>query len=167
MVIRESRTKASRTRESEKSKDEPEGKTFDDHDQEDESIIEDAAEEGAAVITHHRKDIQSTQKIVELLKGQLVAAAKSREELEEEIIEETAKGGGRGGEGVDIKRRTQLMRAVSLPAHSGVLRDLALAQKHLITIERTAWNLNDGFDPDDEIIDEIPIVAVEPKERDE
>lgn len=41
------------------------------------------------------------------------------------------------------RRRTQLMRLVSLASHAGVLRDLSAAMKNLIPLERQAYNLDE------------------------
>jgi hypothetical protein len=41
-----------------------------------------------------------------------------------------------------------MLKAVSLPTHAGVLRDLSIAQKNLIYLERQAFNLNDKEDAD-------------------
>lgn len=123
-------------------------------------IIEEKSDELVRVRQLHRSDIKKSLGIVKILQDQLISAAEHRAEIEEEIIEETGPNEITGK--INQKRRISMMRAVSLPAHAAILRDLSVAQKNLIGLERQAWNLNDTFDPDAEEITEIPIVGVEP-----
>lgn len=102
----------------------------------DREIVEAAATTGAEVVRRHRRDISKGQDIVSMLFGQLEDAASNRAELEEAIEEET-----KGDE--TSRRRTQLMRLVSLASHAGVLRDLSAAMKNLIPLERQAYNLDE------------------------
>lgn len=120
-------------------------------------IIKVAAERAVQVIKAHRQDIAKSQSIVQMLQGQLEEAASTRSALDEAIIDETAadKNGGK----VDAQRRWKLRQAVSLPSHAGVLRDLSLAQKNLIGLERQAFNLN-GHTPEDDPITGITIIGV-------
>lgn len=114
----------------------------------DEQIIEEASERGANVQRLHQKSIQSAQVVVDILKDQLKGAAGNREDIEGAIFDETKEDG-------DAKRRNAMMKAVSLPTHAGVLRDLSVAMKNLIPLERQAYNLDeDGRrpDPPEEII---------------
>ena len=141
-----------------------ETKTFDEIEQDERQSVDNAAERGADVLRIHRSDINKSLGIVSVLRDQLISAAENREELESEIIEHT---NDDGSGKIAHKKRVSMLKAVSLPAHAGVLRDLSVAQKNLITLERQAWNLNDTFDPDDEEITEIPIVAVPAPERSE
>lgn len=108
-------------------------------------IIEQASETGVTIVKLHRKSIQKSQNIVDSLLEQLSEFAEERDEIEKAIIDETK---GKNGK-VDGLRRARMLKAVSLPAHSVVLRDLSMAQKNLIALERQAYNLN-GHSPDDE-----------------
>lgn len=125
-------------------------------------IVEQASETGVTIVRLHRKSVQKSQAIVENLLEQLSQFAEVRDEIEEDILEDT-----RGSDGkVDYPRRARMMKAVSLPSHSGVLRDLSLAQKNLIALERQAYNLN-GHSPDgDESLKEIILrgIAATPRE---
>lgn len=117
----------------------------------DKEIIEAVAERGAEVNDIHRKDIRQSQTIVKMLHGQLVEAINSRSEIEETIIEETAKD-EEGGK-TDFKRRSLMLKAVSIPTHIGCIKDLSIAQRNLITLERQAFNLdNSGDDPGDDFV---------------
>ena len=110
--------------------------------------INKAVQTNVEVIRGHRKDIQKSIQIVNLLSTQLNEAAQDREELEGVAIEETE---GVDGEKTNYKRRNQLMKAVSLPTHSGILKDLSVALKNLIPLERQAFNIDDGPQGGDEI----------------
>lgn len=102
----------------------------------DREIVEAAATTGADVVRRHRRDISKGQDIVSMLFGQLEEAASNRAELEDAIEEETKND-------ETTRRRTQLMRLVSLASHAGVLRDLSAAMKNLIPLERQAYNLDE------------------------
>jgi len=91
------------------------------------------------VIRGHRKSIQKGRNIANLLASQLESAVENREELKDEIIEATKnKGDGKP----KVQSRIQMMKAVSLPAHAAVLRDLSTALKNFIPLERQAFNLD-------------------------
>jgi len=106
----------------------------------DKEIIDKAANRGVTVVKLHRNDVQKSQKLVNLFQNQLEEAATSRDDIEDTIIEDTK---GKDGTQTQTKKRNMMLRAVSLPSHAGVLRDLSVAQKNLIYLERQAWNLND------------------------
>ncbi|MFP3982331.1 MAG: helix-turn-helix domain-containing protein [Desulfurivibrionaceae bacterium] len=101
--------------------------------------IKEAAELGMQVILSHRKDIRKARNMTELLLSQLHEAALYRGEIEADI-EETAD---------DKRRYNRMMKAVSLPGHSGVLRDLSMALKNLIPLERQAFGLEETPEPDE------------------
>lgn len=123
----------------------------------DKEIEEAAIARGASVVKLHQKSIQYSQEMVSVLRDQLKEAATSRGEIEETITNETK-------EDNDTRRRNMMLRAVSLPTHAGILRDLSVAQKNLIPLERQAYNLDEnGVRPD--AIDEIAIVAVYPEAK--
>lgn len=99
--------------------------------------IDRAVQTNVGLIREHRRDIGNGRALVELLAGQLRDAAESRDQLEDDIAEDTK-------EDNTIQRRARMMKAVSLPAHAGVLRDLTTALKNLIPLERQAFSLDDG-----------------------
>jgi hypothetical protein len=111
----------------------------------DREIVDAAAERGASVIKLHRTDVARSLSLVNLLSSQLQEAAENRDDIEYEILKDTI---GEDGK-VDFKRRSLMKRAISLPAHAGVIRDLSAAQKNLITLERQAYGLN-GHNPEEE-----------------
>jgi hypothetical protein len=98
--------------------------------------IEVAVQTNLQVITRHRRDIAKGHGLVNLLFQQLESAATSRDELEDAVIDETA-----GDE--NSQRRNRMLKALSLPTHAGVLRDLSTALKNLVPLERQAYNLDD------------------------
>ena len=121
----------------------------------DEEIVNAASDRGAEIIKIHRKDVQRSQLLVRLFQSQLDDAAQNRDELETQIEVETT---GQDGK-VNYKRRSSLLKAVSLPAHAGILRDLTIAQKNLIGLERQSYNLDDKT-PLDDLIEKIQVEFV-------
>lgn len=106
-------------------------------------IVEAAADTVVKVVHVHRHQIAHGRAIVELLFNQLDAAASKRDEVQAEIIAETA------GE-PSQNRRNQMFRAVSLPTHASTMRDLAQALRHVIVLERQAFSLdNQPVEPPD------------------
>jgi len=106
----------------------------------DDEIVDTESKKVVQVLTLHRKDVQKSQGLVSLFQDQLNDAAINRDKIKDEIIDDTK--GPEDGK-PDLKRRGQMLRAVSLPAHAGVLRDLSVAQKNLIGLERQAYNMGD------------------------
>lgn len=111
-------------------------------------LVEVAARSIVQVVREHRGAIQAGQQMVGMLLGQLQDCATHRERLEELILEDTADadGTGKAAEGAG-RRRTAMMRAVSLPQHAATMKDLAIAMKHLVGLERQAFGLADVTDP--------------------
>jgi len=105
--------------------------------------IEIAVMTNVTVIREHRKSILTGRQLVQLLAGQLNEAANKRNEIEEDICIDTEKGGEGGKKETDYRRRNTMLKAVSLPAHAAVLRDLSTALKNLIPLERQAFNLDE------------------------
>ena len=115
----------------------------------DKDEIDRAADTRLEVIRLHRKDIAALRaletKLIEDLSGnpkKLYITQYRGEIIEKEV-------------------------ALTASERAMATNNLANVQHKRIQLERQAYNLNDTFDPDDEDLDEIPIVAVEPKERDE
>ena len=98
--------------------------------------IEVAVQTNLSVITRHRKDIAQGHHIVGLLMSQLMQAAQERAELEEAIHEDTE-------DDKSTMRRHKMLKAISLPGHAAVMRDLSTAMKNLIPLERQAYNLDE------------------------
>lgn len=107
-------------------------------------LVEAAARGIVQVVREHRGAIQAGQQMVGMLLGQLQDCAVHRERLETMILEDTAAAEGEGdGAAVAQRRRATLMRAVSLPQHASTMKDLAIAMKHLVGMERQAFGLAD------------------------
>ncbi len=104
-------------------------------------IIEEAALTVVAVVREHRSGIATARRIVAVRSGQLLAAAGQRDALEVLIEEETAAD-------ASSDRRNKLYKAISLPSHATTARDLSMAMKNLIALERQAFNVPD-VTPDD------------------
>lgn len=106
--------------------------------------VEAAGRSIVQVVREHRGAIQAGQQLVGFLLGQLQDAAMHRGRLEDVIREDTAQADGEGNEAASAtRRRATLMRAVSLPQHASTMKDLALAMKHLVGMERQAFGLAD------------------------
>lgn len=98
--------------------------------------IEAAALTNIQVITQHRQDIRAGRTLVNLFMEQLQDSANARDVIEQDIIAETE-------EDQTTVRRTSMLKAVSLPSQAGVLRDLSVALKNFIPLERQAYNITD------------------------
>ena len=88
------------------------------------------------VVRSHRTRIKNGSALVELLTGQLLDAASNRDALEESI-EDECKGD------LDSRRRSAMLRAVSLASHSTIAVNLANATKTWVGLERQAFGLDD------------------------
>lgn len=102
--------------------------------------IEVAVASAVEAVRSHRRTIGSTWKIVNTLTTQLREVVDNRAEIESDIEGETA-----GDE--SQARRARMMRAVSLGSNVMVLKDLSVAQKNVVSLERQAFGLSDGDDP--------------------
>lgn len=104
-------------------------------------IVDEAASTLVQVVTVHRQDIAKGRSLIELLFGQLNEAAAHRDDIEEAIEDDTR-------EDKTAERRNRMRRAVSLPMHAATMRDLSQALRHVVGLERQAFNLDDR-PPDD------------------
>ena len=109
--------------------------------------IETAAARGVEVVRQHRADISQARETFRDLLAELREACQRRDEIEDEVATETASER-------NPQRRAMMLRAVSLPSRTGVLKDLSIAGRTLIELERQAFSLDE---PDD-VSDEIKIV---------
>ena len=99
----------------------------------DEEVIAAATQENVAIVRLHRRDVRQMSELVELLRDQALAAATHRGSLGKIIDANTP--------ATHHQKRAAMLKAVSLPAHAGVIRDLTTAAKNLITLERQAFNI--------------------------
>lgn len=102
----------------------------------DEVIVETAATTGAEVVRRHRKDIAKGHGLASMLFEQLEYAAINRDDLENLVEEETK-------DDENNHRRNRMLKALSLPTHAAVLRDLSACLKNFIPLERQAFNLDE------------------------
>lgn len=105
------------------------------------AIIDQAAATVVQVVREHRGRIKQGNALVELLSKQLIDVAGSREEFEEAIGIVCA--GDKTPE-----RMNKLMKAVSLGTHSTIAVNLANATRVWVGLERQAFNIGDGSDPE-------------------
>lgn len=101
--------------------------------------IEQAALTNIQVINRHRSDIRQGRELVYLLMRQLSQVASNRDELEQIVIAETE-------EDKTVARRNLMLKAIALPTHAGILRDLSTALKNLVPLERQAYNISEEVD---------------------
>jgi hypothetical protein len=106
-------------------------------------IIETHSARGASIVRDHRGVIARGRDLTLRLIDELDAATTHVGELGEMIEEATAAD-------KTTQRRNALMRAVELPSRAGVIKDLSAAAKNWVTLERQAFNLDDGGSDGDE-----------------
>lgn len=104
-------------------------------------IIDHAAATVVHVVRQHRGRIKQGNALVELLSKQLMDVAGSREEFEQAI------GIVYAGDKTP-ERMNRLLKAVSLGAHSTIAVNLANATRVWVGLERQAFNISEGVDPD-------------------
>lgn len=107
------------------------------------ATLEMAAARGVAILTAQRGRIGRTAEAVAKLLEELHDATDHIDDIEDDIIDETA--GDRDG-----KRRARMLAAVALPSRASVANSLTQALKTLVALERQAFNLGDGSPPGDE-----------------
>jgi hypothetical protein len=103
--------------------------------------IEKAVQTNIQVVINHRKDISKALTIVGILSEQLKEVAENRSTVEDLIIKETK---GKNGDKPNLRKRNFMLKAVSLPVHAGVVRDLSMALSKLVPLERQAFSLDDS-----------------------
>jgi hypothetical protein len=102
-----------------------------------------AAVTNVLVVREHRRDIKKGRALASMLADQLNSAMVYRDDLQSEIDAETAD---------DPARRISLSRAISLPAHAAILRDLSAAMKNFIPLERQAFGLDSNNEGSTQIV---------------
>jgi hypothetical protein len=100
-------------------------------------IIEVAAATVVQIVRGHRGRIRQGNALVELLTQQLIDVAGRRDEFQDDI--EVACKDDKSPE-----RFNRLMKAVSLEKHSAIAVNLANATKTWVSLERQAFNIEDG-----------------------
>lgn len=111
----------------------------------DAEIVEAAARQGVQVIRTHRNDINALQQVTNGLVAELVAGPEAVRDLVEVIEAGTtpAKDATKAQIESLQQRRERLMRMIGLQSRAGILKDLTQSKRHLIGLERQAFNLND------------------------
>lgn len=99
--------------------------------------IEAAAARVVDVVRSHRKDISTGRRIIGSLFDELIEATEQRAVIDEAIEAETA--GDTNGQ-----RRAMMKRAVALPSRAATMQSLAGALKHIVVLERQAFNIDSG-----------------------
>jgi len=107
------------------------------------ATIDGAADRGVQIILSHRTDIHEAREAVREMIAELRRTLAKIDEIEEDIIDETA--GDKNG-----KRRAQMLASVALPSRAQVAATLATALKTLVSLERQAFNLDEKGSSDPE-----------------
>lgn len=107
------------------------------------AAIETAAARGVEVVRQHRDAIGRGRDLTIRLLDELSVTTTNVGELEEMIEEATSSE-------KNPKRRDAMLRAIALPSRAGVIKDLSMAAKNWVALERQAFNLDEGAgDPGD------------------
>ena len=113
--------------------------------------IEVAAATNRQVIFNHRRSLGNALSLFSMLVAELKAVFDNQTEIESDIIDFA-----NGNSKIGRRRHNRMLRAVSLPAYARILRDLSVALKNLIPLERQAYSL-DSSSGDDDAPDSIHI----------
>lgn len=97
--------------------------------------VELAAERGVQVVREHRHAARRGRDLTIRLLAELEATTTYVGELDGMIADADA--------GDDDKRRTALEKVISLPSRAGILKDLSLAARTWVQLERQAFNLDE------------------------
>lgn len=98
-------------------------------------IVQHAASVVVDVVRQHRRQLSQGRALVDALFEQLAEAIVCRDEIEATIDDD---------ESVSPQRKLQMLKAVSLPAHATILRDLSGALQRLIPLEREAFGIDNA-----------------------
>lgn len=105
------------------------------HPETEKEIIEETAARGIEVSRGQQKRIRQGNEAVERLFAQLNETIECKEEIAEDIEQETE-----GDD--DNKRRNRMLQAVALKSNASTANSLALALKTLVALERETYNLD-------------------------
>jgi hypothetical protein len=111
----------------------------------DAEIVEQASDTQVTVVKTHRRDIALARDVVGSLYRELAEASARREELADAVEDEIAK----DSSSTKARRRTAMMKALSLPSRASAALALAGAMRHLVGLERQAFNIESGDSEDD------------------
>lgn len=103
----------------------------------DEAAIDIAVKTNLAVIRGHRRQLKHKLTLVDMFSQQLEDVGQSRERIIELIMKEDA----------SHQQRAAMLKAVSLPSHASVLKDLSVALRNMIPLERQAFGLDEKAGP--------------------
>ena len=127
--------------------------------------VKEAAARVVQLVREHRADIRLNREAVKKLLDDLHLAVDHRAEIEEEIEADTEIEGteeSRASDREKLKRRGRMLAAVALPSNAQVANQLASALKTLVALERQAFALEAGVDPDKP--EGLPTVPAQPVE---
>lgn len=109
-------------------------------------IVDESAAQIVALVREHRQDIKSQRSLMSKLLEQLDMTAEDRDEIERTIVSETSDADDPDASKADAarawNRRTQMLKAISLPQNAATLKDLSTVLKTVIALEREAFNVS-------------------------
>lgn len=111
--------------------------------------VEIAAQRGVEIVRGHRRDIAAAREVCSDLLEELRVSTAFRDQIAEEIdaFTEADEGASEKAKANAEKRRAAMHRAVSLSSRASTIMSLASAAKHLVYLERQAFNLDDTAEP--------------------
>jgi DNA-binding transcriptional regulator YhcF (GntR family) len=116
----------------------------------DEEIIEEASRTQVEVVRQHQRSLGHGHSLTMRLLGELDATTTNKEQLEELIKSD-----------IPAQRQRAMLNAVSVGSRATVLRDLAIAAKTWITLERQAFNIVDDRDKDNKELNKLNEMTAE------
>ena len=99
-----------------------------------EETVEAAAARVVMVVREHRRTLKVGREIVNALMTELQETTENIDNIRQEIDVDAAN---------NDKKRTTMLRSVSLATRAGVIVNLSAAMKNLITLERQAFSITD------------------------
>lgn len=108
----------------------------------DDEIVAAAALGPVEVVRQHRQDITQARQLASDLFHELRASTALREQIEEEIAVVTR-------DDKSPQRRQAMYRAVGLNGRTSALKDMSQAMRNFQTLERQAWNMDEGSKADE------------------
>ncbi len=112
--------------------------------EEDAQAVEVLSDVASRIVGEHRGAARRGRQIAARFFDELEFALANRAAIEDAVVAETAEADGDGPAAAAARvKRSQMLRAVSLPVQVAVLRDLSTVLKNLVPIERQALGLDD------------------------
>ncbi len=120
----------------------------------DAEIVEAAAQRGVEVVRQHMKTLAAGNTLVAAMIEELARSTLNQDEIVEAITEETAEPAEteetKAARRDRLRRRSQMLQAISLPQRAQTMQSLSASLRNLIPLERKTFNLDEQPEGDDE-----------------